>query len=328
MTQITPLVLPFTAIGTADLATVGGKGANLGEMTQAGFPIPPGFCVTTAAFLQFIEACPQADELYAELAALGTDDVKAVRRVGEKVRQTLTAVAIPPHIATRIMTAWQEAGPEHSYAVRSSATAEDLPDASFAGQQDTFLNVRGEAALLDSVRRCWISLFTDRAILYRAQNHFSHREVSLSVVVQRMVLPQVSGILFTADPVGGHRHITSIDASYGLGEALVAGLVNPDLYKVDKRTNQLIERQIGDKQMAIRPLAEGGTFHETITGEDRTQAVLSDAQAIELSQIRSTHRDPLRPPPRYRMVSRKWSAFYRSIPPHYHPFPLASTCSS
>ena len=287
MTHPTPLVLPFSAINAADLPLVGGKGANLGEMTQAGFPIPSGFCVTTTAFQQFMAAYPESDQLYCELEALGTDDVAAVRRVGEKIRTALTAVPIPANIAQAIHTAWQNAGTEHSYAIRSSATAEDLPDASFAGQQDTYLNVRGEDELLDSVRRCWVSLFTDRAILYRTQNHFPHREVFLSVVVQRMVLPQVSGILFTADPVSGHRHITSIDASYGLGEALVAGLVNPDLYKVDKRTNQLVDKQIGDKQMAIRPLANGGTRHETITGAARTQAVLTDTQAIQLSQIGS-----------------------------------------
>jgi pyruvate,water dikinase len=288
MTHLTPLVLPFSAISTADLPIVGGKGANLGEMTQAGFPIPPGFCVTTTAFQQFMAAYPQANELYCELESLGTDDFAAVRLAGERLRAAITAVPIPSTIREAILTAWQEAGTQHSYAVRSSATAEDLPDASFAGQQDTFLNIRGADKLLDSVHRCWVSLFTDRAILYRAQNHFSHREVLLSVVIQRMVLPQVSGILFTADPVSGHRHITSIDASYGLGEALVAGLVTPDLYKVDERTSQVIDRQIGDKQMAIRPLPEGGTIHEPITGEARTQPVLTDAQAIALAQIGSS----------------------------------------
>jgi pyruvate,water dikinase len=285
MPHPTPLVLPFSAISAADLSIVGGKGANLGEMTRAGFPIPPGFCITTSAFQQFMVAYPQTDALYCELETVGRDDVAAVRQVGEQIRSALTAVPISSAIREAILAAWQEAGTEHSYAVRSSATAEDLPDASFAGQQDTYLNIRGADDLLESVRRCWVSLFTDRAILYRSQNNFSHRDVFLSVVVQRMVLPQVSGILFTADPISGHRHITSIDASYGLGEALVAGLVNPDLYKVDKRSHQVIERQIGDKQMAIRPLPDGGTIHETVTGQARSQPVLSDKQAIELAQI-------------------------------------------
>jgi pyruvate,water dikinase len=289
--MLTPTVLPFTAVSASDLPIVGGKslcggkGANLGEMTQAGFPIPPGFCITTAAFQQFLTACPTTNSLYKKLEALDVEDVEIVRQVGLEIRTTLSAIPIPDPFSQVILSAWQEAGTEHSYAVRSSATAEDLPDASFAGQQDTFLNVRGPDQILDKVRRCWISLFTDRAILYRIRNNFSHRDVLLSVVVQQMVQPQVSGILFTADPVNGHRHIASIDASYGLGEALVAGLVNPDLYKVDKRTNHIIDRQIGDKQMAVRPKPDGGIYHETITGPARHQPVLTDVQAIELTQL-------------------------------------------
>jgi pyruvate,water dikinase len=159
-----PLVLPFTAISAADLPIVGGKGANLGEMTRAGFPIPSGFCITIAAFQQFLAAYPQTEEMYCELESLGTADVAAVRRVGEKFRSALTAVPIPTAIRETILTAWQKAGTKHSYAVRSSATAEDLPDASFAGQQDTYLNVRGEDKLLDSVRRCprfWVLRYLD-----------------------------------------------------------------------------------------------------------------------------------------------------------------------
>ncbi|MCP5096740.1 MAG: phosphoenolpyruvate synthase [Chloroflexi bacterium] len=280
-----PLVLPFTQISSADLARVGGKGANLGEMTQAGFPVPPGFCVTTAAFQQFMAGCDEAEALYASLAGIAAEDVQRTREVGTAVRHTLSQVAMPTAVSEAVLTSWRVLDENASYAVRSSATAEDLPDASFAGQQDTFLNVRGADAMLEAVRNCWISLFTDRAILYRIQNEFSHRDVMLSVVVQQMVLPGISGILFTADPVSNNRYITSIDASYGLGEALVAGLVSADLYRVDKRTNELVTVQVGDKQMAIRPLPEGGTIHETITGDARTAQVLTTAQAVELSQI-------------------------------------------
>jgi pyruvate,water dikinase len=280
-----PTILPFTAVSSSDLPLVGGKGANLGEMTGAGFPVPPGFCITTAAFQQFMAGCAQAEQLYSRLDSLAVDDVEAVRQVGEMIRGALLAVPIPTTLSEAILAAWHEAGTEHSYAVRSSATAEDLPDASFAGQQDTYLNVWGAEELLGKVRCCWVSLFTDRAILYRIRNNFSHREVFLSVVVQRMVLPEVSGILFTADPVSGHRHIVSIDASYGLGEALVAGLVTPDLYKVDRRKDQIVERQIGDKQLAIWPLADGGTFQEVITSEARTRPALNDTQVIELAQL-------------------------------------------
>lgn len=278
-------VLPFSAISAADLPKVGGKGANLGEMTRAGFRVPPGFCVTTAAFRRFMASCADVDELYVALAAVGPGDVDAARTVGERVRNRLADVPVPPAVAHAVLDAWRGQGEGHAYAVRSSATAEDLPDASFAGQQDTYLNICGADAILESVRRCWISLFTDRAILYRTQNHFNHRDVLLAVVVQQMVLPQVSGILFTADPVNGNRSVAAIDASYGLGEALVSGIVSADLYKVDKRSLREIEAVIADKQLAIRPLPEGGTVQEKLNGAARTARVLTAAQAIALTQI-------------------------------------------
>ncbi|MEM7112687.1 MAG: phosphoenolpyruvate synthase [Chloroflexota bacterium] len=281
----TATTLPFENIRAADLPLVGGKGANLGEMTHAGFPIPAGFCVTTAAFAQFIAACPQADALYAELDTVTTNDIDTARRVGQHVRETLLTVPMPPVIATEIRTAWQHIGTDEAYAVRSSATAEDLPDASFAGQQDTYLNVIGEDALLDAVRRCWVSLFTDRAILYRIQNNFSHHEVQLSVVVQQMVMSETSGILFTADPLTGHRHTATIDASYGLGEALVSGLVSPDNYRIDKRDMTIIERQIADKQIAIYPEKTGGVRQVDLADAQRTQTVLTDQQIIALAKL-------------------------------------------
>lgn len=280
-----PFILPFSAITKNDLSIVGGKGANLGEMTQAGFPVPPGFCLTTAAFERFMAASGQADELYALLDSIVLSNLDSARQAGQQVREALQSVPIPPEIAEAVVTAWQAQGADKSYAVRSSATAEDLPDASFAGQQDTYLNVRGEADLITAVHRCWISLFTDRAILYRLQNGFDHRQVSLSVVVQQMALPEVSGIMFTADPLSGERHMTTIDASYGLGEALVAGLVSADLYKVDRRTYTVTDVQVADKRLAIRPLPDGGTVEEEITGAARTAQVLSGAQAIILAEI-------------------------------------------
>lgn len=282
MTEIT---LPFSAIHASDLPLVGGKGANLGEMTQAGFPLPPGFCVTTVAFRQFMQDSGLVEEIYRSLEKLAPDDVEGVRQVGQQIRTQLAQVALPAEVENAIVAAWEALGTGDSYAVRSSATAEDLPDASFAGQQDTYLNVMGRQKLLESVRACWISLFTDRAILYRAQNHFSQRDVYLSVVVQRMVFPDVSGILFTADPVSGNRQIISIDASYGLGEALVAGLVSPDLYKVDKRSHAIVEAHIGDKQLAIRPQPGGGTYQEKLEGAARNARVLSDAQVLALADL-------------------------------------------
>ena len=202
-----PYVLPFSAIGKDDLPHVGGKGANLGEMTRAGFPVPPGFCLTTAAYQRFLAAAD--DDVFAALDSVAPGDLERARAVGQQVRRQLGQLPVPPDVTERVLTAWRAEGEQHAYAVRSSATAEDLPDASFAGQQDTYLNIRGEKALLTAVRDCWVSLFTDRAILYRLQNGFDHRQVSLSVVVQRMVLPDVSGILFTADPLTGARHVAS-----------------------------------------------------------------------------------------------------------------------
>ncbi|MCC6457579.1 MAG: phosphoenolpyruvate synthase [Caldilineaceae bacterium] len=286
---MTAIILPFRAIRASDLPLVGGKGANLGEMTHAGFPVPPGFCITTAAFRQFMQASGQAEEIYCSLEKLAADEVEGVRRVGQEVRAQLAQVPLPAAIADAIVAAWEEVRTDDAgtdaFAVRSSATAEDLPGASFAGQQDTYLNIVGKQALLERVRACWISLFTDRAILYRAQNGFSHRDVYLAVVVQRMVSPELSGILFTADPVSGHRQIVSIDASYGLGEALVAGLVSADLYKVDKRSHAIVEIRTGDKQLAIRPQAGGGTYQERLEGQARHARVLSDAQVLALADL-------------------------------------------
>jgi len=281
----TAFTLPFNQISRVDLPKVGGKGANLGEMTRAGFPVPTGFCITTDAFWQFMRASEMANTLYAMLDRLQPDDIENVREVGQQVRERLHEVPIPLDVKMALLTTWKAQGSEHAYAVRSSATAEDLPDASFAGQQDTYLNVRGQQALLDCVRSCWISLFTDRAILYRSQNGFSHRDVSLSVVVQQMVFPEISGLLFTADPVSGHRQVMSIDASYGLGEALVSGLVSADLYKVGKRDQSIVETRLGDKQIAIRPNPEGGTLQEDVSEDLRTAQVLRDDQIRQLADL-------------------------------------------
>lgn len=283
MTQ--EITLSFEKITAVDLPKVGGKGANLGEMNRAGFPVPAGFCVTTAGFGEFIAGAEKADYYYDALEQLAADDVAGVRTVGEDLRTYLSSVEIPGTVNEALVAAWKAEGTEHFYAVRSSATAEDLPTASFAGQQDTYLNIHGEENLLEAVRNCWVSLFTDRAILYRAQNGFPHRQVQLSVVVQRMVLPEVSGILFTADPISGHRKIISIDASYGLGEALVAGLVSADLYKVDKRDWRIVETNIADKRLAIWPKPEGGTYQEAPGDELAGAQVLKEEQITALAKI-------------------------------------------
>ncbi|MCJ7626622.1 MAG: phosphoenolpyruvate synthase [Anaerolineaceae bacterium] len=280
------IILSFEQISLKDILRVGGKGANLGEMFRAGFPIPGGFCITTEAFAAFIDATGASGEIYSVLEMLSADDVEGVRKTGAEVRDRLLKTVMPGYIEKSIVSAWQVLGIEHAYSVRSSATAEDLPEASFAGQQDTFL-VCERKTLLESVKACWASLFTDRAIVYRVKNGFSHRDVQLSVVIQRMVMSELSGILFTADPVSGHRKMIAINAGYGLGEALVSGIMTPDLYIVDKRDMEIMDRQIAEKNIAIRPREGGGTFREDVRSKMRNEQALDDEQILALAEIGS-----------------------------------------
>lgn len=272
----------FEEIDKKDLPLVGGKGANLGEMTKAGFPVPEGFCVTTGAYKDFLTHNVLVGFISQVIKDANLDNIS---QIGEEIRERLRLSEIPEQVKKAIISAIYKAGSNNYYAVRSSATAEDLAFASFAGQQDTYLNIKGEKELLDSVRNCWASLFTDRAILYRIQNKIEHEKVQMSVVIQKMVLPEVSGIMFTADPVSGHRGIVSIDASYGLGEAMVSGLVSPDIYKFSKKDNSLENKTIADKKLAILPTEGGGTKKVEITGEKATSQVMSDAQLIKLTKL-------------------------------------------
>src|SRR5215467_11838120 len=261
------------------LPEVGGKGANLGELTRAGFPVPAGFCVTTAAYREFLRTSGELEAL----ERVTHEDLDTIRATGVRIREHLEALAMPADVQLAVLQAWRELGTGHAYAVRSSATAEDLPSASFAGQQDTFLNVRGEEKLLDAVRRCWASLFTDRAIAYRATHGFGHRAVFLAVVVQRMVVPEASGILFTADPISGRRKTVCIDASFGLGEALVAGLVTADLYRV--RAGAIVTKRVSRKALAIRPLPDGGTVTEALPPDEQERQALPDDRILELAEL-------------------------------------------
>jgi phosphohistidine swiveling domain-containing protein len=279
------VTLVFEDMGPGSLPLVGGKAANLGVLARAGIPVPRGFAVTTAAYARFLEALPDADARFAALDLLDGTDVEAARAAAGAMRAALDRLPFPDDLKGPIVHAWRALGDQHPLAVRSSATAEDLPGASFAGQQDTYLNVRGEDALLDAVRRCWISLFTDRAVLYRARGGFGHRAVRLAVVVQRLVDPDVSGILFTADPVSSHRHVASIDAGYGLGEALVGGLISADLYRVDRRARRVLEARVGGKEFAIRSTPGGGTRREELPEERRRARALSDGQVLALADV-------------------------------------------
>jgi len=277
-------VLGFQEIDQTQVAVVGGKGAHLGELSRIeGIRVPDGFCVTTDAFQRIMAEAPLLEERLDQLSRLNPDDREALSALSAEIRRTLEEVAIPGDLAAAITRALARLGEQAAYAVRSSATAEDLPTASFAGQQDTYLNIVGSAAILQHISRCWASLFTERAVTYRLRNGLDSRKVSMAVVVQRMLFPQVSGILFTADPVTGNRKVASVEASFGLGEALVSGLVNPDVYKA--RDDQVVARTIAAKQLAIHATPAGGTQTQAIEPERRELPALTDAQVVRLVQL-------------------------------------------
>src|SRR5205814_949923 len=210
-------------------------------------------------------------------------DREAIRMLSAEIRRTLEEIAIPRDLAAAIIGALARLGEQSAYAVRSSATAEDLPTASFAGQQDTYLNVVGPAAILQHVSRCWASLFTERSVTYRLRNGFDHRKVHMAVVVQQMIFPEAAGVLFTADPVTSNRKVASVEATFGLGEALVSGLVNADAYKV--RDGEVVAKAVATKQLAIRASPGGGTREEVIDPERQEQPALRDAQVVRLAQL-------------------------------------------
>ncbi|MGH3586603.1 MAG: rifamycin-inactivating phosphotransferase, partial [Pseudonocardia sp.] len=266
------------------MALVGGKGANLGELPRIeGLRVPAGFCVTTDAFQRIMAEAPSLDDRLDRLSRLQPDDREAIRALSAELRRTLEAIAIPDDLAAAITRALARLGERAAYAVRSSATAEDLPAASFAGQQDTYLNVVGPAAILQHVSRCWASLFTERAVTYRQRSGIDHRTVHMAVVVQQMVFPQAAGILFTADPVTSNRRVASVEASFGLGEALVSGLVNGDVYKV--RDGKVVAKVVGTKQLAIHASPAGGTQEQAIDPELQDQPALTDAQVVRLEEL-------------------------------------------
>ncbi|HVU55409.1 MAG TPA: phosphoenolpyruvate synthase [Puia sp.] len=226
-----------------EVMAVGGKGANLGELFSiGGIQAPDGFCVTTKAYKATIGNSRELNSLLDELTHLKAEDRVRIGETGATIRALIERIPIPKNIADEVADHIANFGEHNAFAVRSSATAEDLPTASFAGQQDSYLNIIGKEAILQHISRCWASLFTDRAIVYRMQNGFDHHKVYLAVVVQQMIAPRAAGILFTADPITSNRKMLSIDASFGLGDALVSGLVNADLYKV--HSGKIIEKRI------------------------------------------------------------------------------------
>ncbi|WP_341278687.1 phosphoenolpyruvate synthase [Paenibacillus sp. FSL H8-0537] len=277
-------VLGFQEMEKTQLLAVGGKGLNLGELSKMeGIQVPEGFCVTTVGYQKAIEQNETYHALLNRLAMLKVEDRDQIGEISREIRQIIMEIEIPSDVVQAVTHYLSQFGDGHAYAVRSSATAEDLPHASFAGQHDTYLNIIGKEAILQHISKCWASLFTDRAVIYRMQNEFDHSQVYLSVIVQRMVFPLASGILFTADPITSNRKLLSIDAGFGLGEALVSGLVSADCYQVQEE--EIVDKRIATKKIAIYGLKEGGTETQQIDPDQQTTQTLTEQQILQLARI-------------------------------------------
>ena len=276
------LVAGLAAFGRHDLETAGGKAANLGELVRSGLPVPPGFVVTTAAYSEFVDAHRLGDRIVALVPARGAD-LAAYESAAEAIADLFTTGRVPDDLAAAIAAAYRELGSD-AVAVRSSATAEDLAGASFAGQQDTYLNITGQDAVLDAVRRCWASLWTARAMAYRARQDIEPTQVSLAVVVQELVDAESAGVMFTADPSTGRRDAVLISAAWGLGEAVVGGLVNTDQLTLTGPELTVTDRQIADKAVQTVRTA-GGTTESAVAPGQRRAAVLDDGTARDLAGL-------------------------------------------
>ncbi|MFW6382619.1 MAG: PEP/pyruvate-binding domain-containing protein, partial [Haloferacaceae archaeon] len=276
-------VLWLDDIRADDLETVGGKAASLGEMTSADLPVPPAFVVTADTYRSFIETTGIDEELF-ELVDIETEDSEALADAAEAAQELILETPMPEELHDEILGAYAELGDDVPVAVRSSATAEDLPDASFAGQQDTYLNVTGEA-LVDRVRECWASLFTQRALYYRKEQGFENDLVDIAVVVQQMVDSEKSGVMFTSHPSTGAPVVT-IEAAWGLGEAVVSGAVTPDNYLIDRESGELREESIAQKKvMHVRDEETGETVERQVADDRQGTRVLTDEELDELREI-------------------------------------------
>ncbi|UCE15878.1 MAG: phosphoenolpyruvate synthase [Candidatus Bathyarchaeota archaeon] len=287
------LTIRFEEVGKEDVSIVGGKVANLGEMLQAGIPVPPGFAVTAQAYQKFITETGIAEKIYKVIEETVTDVnvPQQFEEASKGVRKIIESTPVPREIRKAIENAYEELNKKMKstqvfVAVRSSATAEDLPGASFAGQQETYLNVRGDRELVQKTVRCWSSLFTPRAIYYRSQKGFKHEQVLISVGVQTMVDAKVAGVAFTINPVTGEQNQIVIEANWGLGESVVSGAVTPDNYVVDKKTLKIIDRKISKKvtEYVLNPKT-GKTIHANVPTERQQQPCLTDEEIVKLAEL-------------------------------------------
>ena len=279
-------ILWFSQIDKNDTNSVGGKAANLGELTRAGLPVPNGFTVTAGAYFNFIEASNLKEKIKFLLGKVDINNSNLLNETSSLIKKSIEASKLPDSLAKEIIISYKKLSKDSSalVAVRSSATAEDLPQASFAGQQSTFLNIKGDQQLLDAIKKCWASLFEARAIFYRVQNDFDHFKVGIAVPVQKMVQSEVSGVMFTIDPTNNDKRKIVIEAVYGLGETIVQGKVNPDHYEVDKQTFKIVKKELGDQ---TKQLVKIGTKTREIPVSKayRKKQKLNDNKIIELAKL-------------------------------------------
>jgi pyruvate,water dikinase len=276
------VVRSFGDLRRADVAFAGGKGANLGELASAGFPVPDGFVVGAPAYAAFV-AAGLRERIAERLSRADVDDPQQLEAAARDVRALIEAEPVPAWLEAAIREAYAALGVDIPVAVRSSATAEDTEAASFAGMNETFLNVRGADAVVEAVQRCWSSLFGARTIFYRAKRGFGQADTDIAVVVQRQVAAARAGVMFTIDPATGARDRIVIEASFGLGETVVSGRVSPDRYVVDKQSGDVLVREIHPKASAIEPLPGGGTRSRELSREEAQRATLADEEARELA---------------------------------------------
>jgi pyruvate,water dikinase len=278
----------FADVDAANASVVGGKGINLAALSRATFQVPPGYIITTHAYGEFIAANGLSPKIAGLLESIDLSDADQLEEVTSNIRELVTLSAMPPNIADDILKAYTSLGDATFVAVRSSGTAEDLAGASFAGQHDTYLDIRGNEALFDAVKRCWASLWTARAVAYRQRSGFAHASVGIAVVIQTMIESEVAGVMFTVNPMTGAVDEFVVNASWGLGEAIVAGVVNPDLFVLNRDDGSLRRETVGSKTIKIvRDRARGGTRREEVSQQERERPCLSREELSELAALGS-----------------------------------------
>ncbi len=288
MSKSQKAIVWFNEVSKDDVPLVGGKGANLGEISRANIPVPPGFIVTANAYVDFLNRTKIADKIKQLLRPLDANDSKQLQQTANQIKQIILDAAMPAELATEIKEAYKKIG-KGLVAVRSSATAEDLPEASFAGQQRTFLNVEGEAEVVTAVQGCWASLFEPRAIFYREQHGFDHFKVHIAVPVQKMVQSESSGVMFTLEPVTSDQSKIIIEAVYGLGETIVGGEVTPDLYIIDKKGLKISNKQIGTQEWKLvknpQRDKEKVNIQLSVPAATRSKPKISDRDILQLAKL-------------------------------------------